>query len=1220
MKYRRGRNIRRIIFSFLIIFILLALSAIIYSATIEKTEITFQDNNLYQAVKNVLSKDIMSSDNGTKTITIATETLNGITSMDLRNSDISNLSGIEKFTNLSSIDLSRNNISDISPIISLNNLTNLNLNDNPVSNLSELSNKTNLTDLYLSNTGISNVSFLSNLVNLKTLDISSNNISNLQGLSLLNSLITLNVSSNRSLATLGEISTHDSIEDLNISSTGITDISSIINLGNLKRLNIGNLTGINVNPVLQTHKVGSETVPYLANLEMLDMRYTNRISFSSLAKLTKIKELYMQGNSISSISGIYEMSNLQYLNLEDNNISDLSYFIKWKTVDNTQVVDKYMPATEISLKNNEISDVSIFADLPQQVEYLDLSQNHIYNITPLTGTTYSKGIYLQDQTIDFPIFKKSAEVNQYIILPSIFQLSKTNGSIVYSENASFDVNGVTLNNASEYQTPGNYNVIIDYNKTSADTLSLTLHGGNADGSIINFKISSSSSAIDSLLFVDENLDAAIYRHLLTLLDDDTYIARIPKIINIEHSIIREVEELNLSNGNIRDLTGLASFSELENLNLAQNKITTIDELKSCTKITNLNLSNSPVGDNNSAILQMTKLQSLDLSNTGITNINIINDLVNYWISEKDDIELIELNISNNGLTDDKVEGIKNITPLQKLYVAGNNITDISGYTNLTSLNTLDISSNQIEDISALSNLKALRTLYMNNNKIYNVEPISRLSVTVLEFSGNKVSDVSSMSRMTSLTDLYMDNNMIDDISSLEILNIKNVFSAKRQKMVRTAAESAQGEMTVELPAIFKSSKQNGSKVYTASDFNLSNCTLSPDGNSIVVNLTTLGDKIATATIAGGNADGTMLSVAKPLEATIDYNIKEKTNQNVIATISFNRANVTITNNSGNNTYTFTQNDEFTFEYMDEYGFTGQALATVNWIDKDAPQYTISKQQDGNKVIVTITMNEEVEKPSGWGWNLSEDKKVLTKTFNAGDQETITVSDLAGNEIQISITAEADTTPPTISNVENNKVYDGPVTPTITDENLKEVILTKDGQQVINYRNGNTISGNGKYVLTARDEFGNETTVSFEIRTASDVVTSSKYRVSEDTLYISRISPKTSVSTLKNNLDCELQYDVINKNGNKMSTSTTVSTGDKIRLSNNKEYILIVTGDTDGNGDADFQDILNINKYRLNGNGLQGAYLIAGDVNDNGNADFQDILEINKYRLGNTSTL
>ena len=1184
MKYRRGRNIRRIIFSFLIIFILLALSAIIYSATIEKTEITFQDNNLYQAVKNVLSKDIMSSDNGTKTITIATETLNGITSMDLRNSDISNLSGIEKITNLSSIDLSRNNISDISPIISLNNLTNLNLNDNPVSNLSELSTKTSLTDLYLSNTGISDVSFLSNLVNLKTLDISSNNISNLQGINLLNSLITLNVSSNRSLATLDEISTHDSLEDLNISSTGITDISSIIQLVNLKRLNIGNLTGINVNPIVQTHRVDSETVPYLANLEMLDMRYTNRISFSSLSKLTKIKELYIQGNSITSLSGIYEMSNLQYLNLEDNNISDLSYFIKWKTVDNTKVVDKYMPATEISLKNNEISDVSIFADLPQQVEYLDLSQNHIYNITPLTGATYSKGIYLQDQIIDFPIFKKSSEVNQYIILPSIFQLSKTSGSIVYSENASFDVNGVTLNNASEYQTPGNYNVIIDYNKTSDDTLSLTLHGGNADGSIINFKISSSSSAIDSLLFVDENLDAAIYRHLLTLLDDDTYIARIPKIINIEHSIIREVEELNLSNGNIRDLTGLASFSELENLNLAQNKITTIDELKSCTKITNLNLSNSPVGDNNSAILQMTKLQSLDLSNTGITNINIINDLVNYWISEKDDIELIELNISNNGLTDDKVEGIKNIIPLQKLYVAGNNITDISGYTNLTSLNTLDISSNQIEDISALSNLNALRTLYMNNNKIYNIEPISRLSVTVLEFSGNKVSDVSSMSRMTSLTDLYMDNNMIDDISSLESLNIKNVFSAKRQKMVRTAAESAQGEMTVELPAIFKSSKQNGSKVYTASDFNLSNCTLSPDG------------------------------------ATIDYNIKEKTNQNVIATISFNRANVTITNNSGSNTYTFTQNDEFTFEYMDEYGFTGQALATVNWIDKDAPQYTISKQQDGNKVIVTITMNEEVEKPSGWGWNLSEDKKVLTKTFNAGDQETITVSDLAGNEIQISITAEADTTPPTISNVENNKVYDGPVTPTITDENLKEVILTKDGQQVINYRNGNTISGNGKYVLTARDEFGNETTVSFEIRTASDVVTSSKYRVSEDTLYISRISPKTSVSTLKNNLNCELQYDVINKNGNIMSSSTTVSTGDKIRLSNNKEYILIVTGDTDGNGDADFQDILNINKYRLNGNGLQGAYLIAGDVNDNGNADFQDILEINKYRLGNTSTL
>lgn len=68
-------------------------------------------------------------------------------------------------------------------------------------------------------------------------------------------------------------------------------------------------------------------------------------------------------------------------------------------------------------------------------------------------------------------------------------------------------------------------------------------------------------------------------------------------------------------------------------------------------------------------------------------------------------------------------------------------------------------------------------------------------------------------------------------------------------------------------------------------------------------------------------------------ATISYDPSSDTEQSVVATISFNKDNVIITNNDGNNTYEFTKNGSFTFEYKDEAGRTGNMVANVDWIYK-----------------------------------------------------------------------------------------------------------------------------------------------------------------------------------------------------------------------------------------------------------------------------------------------
>ena len=83
--------------------------------------------------------------------------------------------------------------------------------------------------------------------------------------------------------------------------------------------------------------------------------------------------------------------------------------------------------------------------------------------------------------------------------------------------------------------------------------------------------------------------------------------------------------------------------------------------------------------------------------------------------------------------------------------------------------------------------------------------------------------------------------------------------------------------------------------------------------------------------------------------TISYSTTAKTRNNVTATISnFNRP-VTITNNDGASTYTFTDNGTLTFSFTDSVGHTGTAVATVANIDRTAPQFSGFVPADGSSV-------------------------------------------------------------------------------------------------------------------------------------------------------------------------------------------------------------------------------------------------------------------------------
>ncbi len=107
-------------------------------------------------------------------------------------------------------------------------------------------------------------------------------------------------------------------------------------------------------------------------------------------------------------------------------------------------------------------------------------------------------------------------------------------------------------------------------------------------------------------------------------------------------------------------------------------------------------------------------------------------------------------------------------------------------------------------------------------------------------------------------------------------------------------------------------------------------------------------------------DVTKIDRSKPT-AGIYYSTQEPTSDYVIARLDDPSTEIIITNNDGHDTYVFTENGEFTFEFEDKNGNKGSATAKVDWIDKSAPTADVNYKLDGDKKlrILLDSISEDV---------------------------------------------------------------------------------------------------------------------------------------------------------------------------------------------------------------------------------------------------------------------
>ncbi len=132
-------------------------------------------------------------------------------------------------------------------------------------------------------------------------------------------------------------------------------------------------------------------------------------------------------------------------------------------------------------------------------------------------------------------------------------------------------------------------------------------------------------------------------------------------------------------------------------------------------------------------------------------------------------------------------------------------------------------------------------------------------------------------------------------------------------------------------------------------------------------------------------------------ASIEYDKTTATNQDVTVKLINPSTEITMTNNDGKDTYTFTENGEFTFVFVDKDGNVGSTTAKVDWIDKIAPTagiaYNITTYTTREVIASLVNISEDIIITNNDGKN--------TYTFKKNGEFTFTFKDKAGNEGSVS---------------------------------------------------------------------------------------------------------------------------------------------------------------------------------------------------------------------------
>ncbi len=191
------------------------------------------------------------------------------------------------------------------------------------------------------------------------------------------------------------------------------------------------------------------------------------------------------------------------------------------------------------------------------------------------------------------------------------------------------------------------------------------------------------------------------------------------------------------------------------------------------------------------------------------------------------------------------------------------------------------------------------------------------------------------------------------------------------------------------------------------------------------------------------------------------------------------------------------------------------------------------------------------------------------------------------------------------------------------DNRENAYVTEDGDVFkVKFRVKDSVTESTKTAVSVKNMeasnaiieiTSNDSQVEVDIVVRPDGITSDKYVIDETT--ISRITPNTTVSIFKDNVETYQTLTFTDKDGNVLGDDDIIGTGMKLQVGTTLNFTLVVTGDIDGNGEITITDFAQLKLHEIEQTLLTGVSLKAADIDANGEITITDLAQLKLVLIG-----
>lgn len=825
-------------------------------------------------------------------------------------------------------------------------ITELNLASKKIEDISGIEKFTALTNLNLNNNSISNIESLSTLTTLNYLNLHLNNVSDIAPLSNLTQLETLYLNNNYE----------------------ITNIEPLSSLGNLTYL------------ALSENKISDITpLSHLTNLETLWLNSNEITNIEPLSTLTTLKNLFLSNNAIKSLESISNLETLISLGAYNTQISDISFL---RNLTNIHY---------LLLSNNNITDISEIANLKELVTLSLCGNPNLKDVSALTICTKLEKLYLHNDDIE--------DISQFNTLVNLKELG-VGGNKIKDLSVIDKLSALELTN--EWQTtasdivetvPSNYQTIeMILNKTEAenkiDLPQIFIKAKDENSKLHTeeeFELANCTLSSDGeQITLNENVNEATVTLKGGPIADSKLIIKVndgvAPVLDVKYSTTNPTNK-----GVTATITSNKELQELEGWNLSEDKLSltkgytqnteeeiTVQDFAGNEAKTKIVINNIDV----TAPELDVKYSTTDTTKNPVTVTVTSNEKlkpVNGWNLSEDQLILTK-------------EYSKNVEEELIAYDLSGNERKIP--IRIANIDVQDLKV-EVEYSKTVPTKETVKATIKANKKIQPVEGWT------LDTDG------------VNLTKTYAQNIeeevTVKDLAGNEAkvtVRVNNIdIDVPQAEIKYSTTEETKESVTVTITS--------NEKLEPVSGWNLSQdqLVLTKEYFENVEEEVTIKD-------LAGNEIKIPIKIENidmvDLEVEAECSTTELTKETVKVTIKANKAikpiegwileedGVTLTK-----VYTKNVKEEITVK--DLAGNEKKVIITIDNIDTTAPEvevkYSTTKTTTGG-VKVEIVANEKLQELEGW--ELSQDKLTLTKTYTQNKEEEVTIKDLVGNERKVSI--------------------------------------------------------------------------------------------------------------------------------------------------------------------------------------------------------------------------